>query len=98
MMQYGGSKTSNGGYIMATRHRRVTTSREAIDTVPLPEIPMPDYFPGIEGDPPTPYLLNKAKVAQLKISKLDMIITTLEKEIDLLKLEQNLLKQEYKLK
>ena len=83
---------------MVTRRRIVTTGREAIDTVPLPEIPLPWFIPGLEGDPPPPYLLSKAKVAQLKISKLDMTITALEKEIDLLKLEQNLLKQEYRLK
>ncbi len=83
---------------MVTRRGRLTTGPEAIDTVPLPEIPLPWYIPGTRGDPPPPYLLSKAKVAQLKIRQLDMTITTLEKEIDLLKLEQNLLRQEYKLK
>ena len=81
---------------MATRRGRIATGREAIGTWPTPEIPW--YVPGAGGDPPPPYLLSKAKVAQLKIRQLDMTITALEKEIDLLKLEENLLKQEYKLK
>ena len=83
---------------MVTRRRIATTHPEGIGTWPTPEIPVPWYIPGAPGDPPPSYLLNKAKVAQLKIRKLDMTITTLEKEIDLLKLEQNLLKQEYKLR
>ncbi|MBE0478714.1 hypothetical protein IBX65_06310 [Candidatus Aerophobetes bacterium] len=56
---------------------------------------------GIRGpvaDPAPWYLLDKAKLAQLKIRQIDAAITELEKQIDFLKLERNLLKEEYKIK
>ncbi|MCK4816765.1 hypothetical protein KA005_13425, partial [bacterium] len=56
---------------------------------------------GIRGpvaDPAPWYLLDKAKLAQLKIRKIDSTINELEKQIDLLKLERDLLKKEYKLR
>lgn len=74
-----------------------------IDTVPLPERPRPwirgvaDFpFPPI--DPGPPYLLDKARLAKLKIGKIDKVITELEKQIGLLKLEHDLLKEEYNIK
>ena len=58
----------------------------------------PSFLRGPVADPAPWYLLDKAKLAQLKIRQLDTAITELEKQIDFFKLEQDLLKQEYKLK
>jgi hypothetical protein len=70
----------------------------AIETVPTPEHP-PFYQAGPDIDAvPSWYLLDKVNLAQLKISKLDMIIAELEKRIQLHKLERDLLKKEYNLK
>ena len=82
---------------MVTRRHRATRGSVAIDTVPLPERPP---FPlGLEGDPVPPiYLLDKAKVAQLQIHQLDTAIAELERQIEFVKLERDMLKQEYKLK
>lgn len=53
---------------------------------------------GPEGDPPPEFLLDKAKLAELKIHKIDAYVKNLQKEIDSLKLEGNLLRKEYKIK
>ena len=58
----------------------------------------PSLLRGPVADPAPWYLLDKAKLAQLKIRQLDTAIMELEKQIDFFKLERNLLKQEYKLK
>ncbi|NVL90704.1 MAG: hypothetical protein HWN69_06895 [Desulfobacterales bacterium] len=68
----------------------------AIDTVPSPEHPP---FHRAEPDPvPSWYLLDKTNLAQLKISRLDAAIADLEKQIELCKIERDLLKKEYRLK
>ncbi|GAG29098.1 unnamed protein product, partial [marine sediment metagenome] len=41
---------------------------------------------------------DKARLAKLKIGKIDKVITELEKQIGLLKLEHDLLKEEYNIK
>lgn len=70
-----------------------------IDTVPLPERPyLVDSIHGPTADPGPPYLLDKARLAKLKIGKIDKVITELEKQIGLLKLEHDLLKEEYNIK
>jgi hypothetical protein len=69
-----------------------------IDTVPLPERPWLDSIHGPTADPGPPYLLDKARLAILKISKIDTVITELEKKIGLLKLQHDLLKEEYNIK
>lgn len=70
----------------------------SIDTVPLPEIPWLGSIGGPTADPGPPYLLDKARLAKLKISKIDKVITELEKQIGLLKLQHDLLKEEYNIK
>lgn len=84
----------------------------SIDTVPLPERAwlgsiggtalsrgaMIADFHGPTADPGPPYLLDKARLAKLKISKIDTVITELEKQIGLLKLQHDLLKEEYNIK
>jgi hypothetical protein len=42
-------------------------------------------------------LLDKAKVAQIKLAQLDMAIEQMQKNIDHLKLQRNMLKEEYQL-
>jgi len=56
------------------------------------------HFRGPVADPAPWYLLDKAKLAQLKVRNIDGVIVELEKQIDSLKLERDLLKQEYKIK
>ncbi len=63
-----------------------------------PELSRPWLLRGPVADPAPWYLLDKAKLAQLKIHQLDAAIMELEKQIDSFKLERDLLKQEYKLK
>jgi len=83
----------------------------SIDTVPLPERPWLGsiggivsrgeriaVLPGETADPGPPYLLDKARLAKLKIGKIDTVITELEKQIGLLKLQHDLLKEEYNIK
>lgn len=55
-------------------------------------------FRGPVADPAPWYLLDKAKLAQLKVRNIDGVIVELEKQMDSLKLERDLLKQEYKIK
>lgn len=49
-------------------------------------------------DPSPEYLLDKARLAQLKIHKLDMHVKELEKQMEFCKMERDLLKKEYKIK
>lgn len=62
--------------------------------------PLPPWigFRGPVADPAPWYLLDKAKLAQLKIHQIDKTIMEMQKQIDLLKLERDLLKEEYKIK
>lgn len=53
---------------------------------------------GTVADPAAPELLDKAKLAQIKIRQIDMVIAELDKQADFLKLQRDLLKQEYKIK
>jgi len=55
-------------------------------------------FRGPISDPAPWHLLDKSRIAKLKIRQLDMAIKELNQQIDLLKLEQSLLKEEYKTK
>jgi hypothetical protein len=55
---------------------------------------------GVRGpvaDPATFWLLDKSRVARLKIRQLDMTIAELEKQIEFLKLQQDMLKEEYRI-
>ena len=59
----------------------------------------PHFHPrGPGGDPPPWFLLDKEKLARLKINQIDTFLVELEKQIESLKLEKNLLKAEYKIK
>ncbi len=53
---------------------------------------------GPVGDPAPDVLLGKDKLAQLKVHRLETTIKDLQQQIDTLKLERDLLKEEYKLK
>lgn len=56
------------------------------------------HFRGPVADPAPWFLLPKPKLAQLKVKNIESIITEMEKQIGSLKLERDLLKQEYKIK
>ncbi|UCE73242.1 MAG: hypothetical protein JSV56_09420 [Methanomassiliicoccales archaeon] len=58
----------------------------------------PGHLRGPIADPAPWHILDKVRVAKLKISKLDMAITELENQIEFLKLEKDLLKEEYNIK
>ena len=53
---------------------------------------------GFAADPAIDVLLDKSKIAQLYIRQLDQIIGQLEQQIEFARMEQDLLKEEYKLK
>jgi|GEM_PF-2179687 hypothetical protein len=53
---------------------------------------------GPVADPAPWYLLDKAKLAKLKVHQIETAIMELERQIEFLKLERDLLKEEYKLK
>jgi hypothetical protein len=49
-------------------------------------------------DPGPELLLDKARLAKLKIARLEQVLVGLEKQMDAVRLERDLLKQEYKIK
>ena len=53
---------------------------------------------GPVADPATFWLLDKGKIARLKVHQLDMAIAELDKQKEFLKLQQSMLKQEYKIR
>jgi hypothetical protein len=55
------------------------------------------HFRGPIADPAPWHLLDKVRIAKLKVSQIQMEIQELEKQIDFLKLQTQLLKEEYKL-
>ena len=60
---------------------------------------MPERFKEFidTGDPAPESLLDKDKLAQIKVAQLDMIIAQQEKNLEIIKLQRNLLKEQYKL-
>ncbi|MDH4239737.1 MAG: hypothetical protein OEW48_09255 [Phycisphaerae bacterium] len=64
----------------------------------LEQFPTAFHFRGPVADPAPWQLLDKAKLAQIKVRNIDGVIMEMEKQIDSLKLERDLLKQEYKIK
>jgi hypothetical protein len=57
-----------------------------------------DLLRGPVADPQPEMLLDKAKLAQLKVHRLDAAMSELQKGIDSFKLERDLLKKEYQIK
>ncbi len=55
------------------------------------------HFRGPIADPAPWHLLDKSRVAKLKVSQIDMQIQELQRQIDFLKLQSQLLKEEHKL-
>ena len=53
---------------------------------------------GPVADPGPMLLLDKAKLAQIKIRQIDMVVMDLEKQVEFLKLERDMLKEEYRIK
>jgi len=53
---------------------------------------------GYAADPAIDILLDKAKLAQIRIRKLDMLINELNQQIELLDMERDMLRNEYKIK
>jgi|COG998Drversion2_1049125.scaffolds.fasta_scaffold646083_1 hypothetical protein len=53
---------------------------------------------GYAADPGIDILLDKAKLAQIRIRKLDMLINELNQHIELLDMERDMLREEYKIK
>jgi hypothetical protein len=49
-------------------------------------------------DPALDVLLDKSRLAQIRIRQLDQMIAQLQQEVELAKMEQTMLKEEYKLK
>ena len=64
----------------------------------LPEILRHRWIRGPVADPSPWHLLDKARLAKLKIRNIETAIDELEKQIDMLKFERDLLKEEYKIK
>lgn len=56
------------------------------------------WLRGPVADPQPWILLDKPSLARLKIQRLDTAISEMQKEMDSLKLERDLLKREYKIK
>ena len=54
-------------------------------------------FRGPVGDPAPYHLLDKAKLAELKVHRLNTAIAEMEKQIESFKIERDLYKKEYKL-
>lgn len=50
---------------------------------------------GYAADPAIDVLLDKSKLAQIRIVQLEQVIVQLQQQIDLAKMEQSLLKEEY---
>jgi hypothetical protein len=61
--------------------------------------PKPWPFPPLPvgGDPATSHLLPKEDMIKIKVKELDMIITQVSQQLDLLKVQKDLLVKEYKL-
>jgi hypothetical protein len=53
---------------------------------------------GYAADPAIDILLDKSRIAQIKVRQLEMAIREMEGQIELAKLELNLLKEEYKIR
>lgn len=53
---------------------------------------------GYAADPAIDILLDKSKLAQIRIRKLDMLIQELNQQIELLDMERDMLRNEYKVK
>jgi hypothetical protein len=53
---------------------------------------------GYAADPAIDILLDKSRIAQIKVRQLESVIQELQAQIDIAKLELNLLREEYKLK
>ena len=53
---------------------------------------------GYAADPAIDILLDKSKLAQLKVRQLEIVINELQTQMDMAKMEMNMLKEEYKLK
>ena len=52
---------------------------------------------GFAADPAIDILLDKSRLAQIRVRQLDQVIVQLEQQIELAKMEQSLLQEEYKL-
>lgn len=63
----------------------------------MPFFPWKYNVRGFVGDPPTGPLLEKASMAKLKVHQLEDLMLDLQKQIDMVKLERDLLKEQYKL-
>jgi hypothetical protein len=62
----------------------------------IPVSPWKFNFRGPVADPATGPLLEKSSMAKLKVHQLDDLMNDLQKQIDMLKLERDLLKEQYK--
>jgi hypothetical protein len=52
---------------------------------------------GYAADPAIDLLLDKSRIAQIRIRQLDQIIVQLEQQVEIARMEMDLLKEEYKL-
>ena len=59
--------------------------------------PVFPHFRGDIGDPGPTLPLDKTRIAQLRIRQIDIAVTELKQQMELLQLQQKLLKEEYKL-
>jgi hypothetical protein len=105
--------TAGNGSTPAPAYIMVADQRLLHDTEPFPrltclkEAPMfEQYQPqlarmwrvGYAADPAIDILLDKSRIAQIKVRQLEMVIQELQAQIDIAKLELNLLREEYKIK
>lgn len=59
---------------------------------------MPPWPPQPDPAPPWHVLLDKSKIAVIRVRQIDLRVQQLESQLDLLKLERQILKEEYKIK
>jgi hypothetical protein len=73
----------------------------ALDAVAAKRYAAIERIPNVAGpvaDPGPELLLDKTRLAKLKIVRLDQTVASLEKQIEAIRLERDLLAEEYKLK
>jgi hypothetical protein len=63
-----------------------------------PQLLNPLWKVGFAADPAIDLLLDKSRLAQIRIRQLDQLIVQLEQQVEIARMEQDLLKEEYKVK
>ena len=54
------------------------------------------WRPGYNADPGPDFLLDKSKIAQLRVRQLEMVVREMEAQLELARMELNMIREEYK--